>query len=246
MTFDCEMIRDLLPLYADDACSEKSRSAVEEHLQECPDCRSLLQRIRQTEIDDHLQSEKNEVLQYEAKRFRNRSAAIGSLISGLFMIPILVCLIINVFSGRPMGWFFVVLASLLVAASLIIVPLMVPEDKFFWTFAAFCASLMALLGVVCIYTGGSWFWIASSSALFGLAVVFLPFLIRTRPVRKAIGASNRLVIVLGLDAALFINMINMIRSHGRLTFDSLLYTLAVVIGIGFVAAEIIRKRGNIE
>lgn len=40
MTKDtCEMIRDLLPLYIDDCCSETSRKIVDEHLAVCPDCK---------------------------------------------------------------------------------------------------------------------------------------------------------------------------------------------------------------
>ena len=246
MKYDCDVIRDLIPLYADDACSGKSRAMVEEHLQECPACDEMLKKIRETEIDDNLQSEKYSVIEYSSKRFKTRSAAIGSLISGLFMIPILVCLIINFTSARPMGWFFVVLASMAVAASLIIVPLMVPEDKFFWTFAAFCASLLALLGVVCLYTGGRWFGIASSAVLFGLGIVFLPFLVRTRPVKRVVGDSNSVLIVLILDAVLFVNMMNMIRSHGRITVDSLLYTIGVIAGIGVVVIEILRKRREMK
>lgn len=37
-TLSCDVIQDLLPLYEDDCCSEKSRSLVEEHLKECMDC----------------------------------------------------------------------------------------------------------------------------------------------------------------------------------------------------------------
>ena len=244
MKYDCEVIRDLLPLYADNVCSGKSRSMVEEHLQECSSCSDLLEKIRQTEIDDDLKSEKAAVIEYGAKRFKRRSAAVGSVISGLFMIPILICLVINITTGASLGSFFVVLASMLVAASLIVVPLMVPEDKAFWTFCAFTASLMALLGVVCVTTHGTWFPIAASAVLFGLAVVFLPFVIKARPVRKQIGSSNPLLIVLALDGALFINMISMIRSHGRFTIGSILFTLGVIAGIGLVASEIIRKRGN--
>lgn len=39
---NCDIIQDLLPLYHDDACSEGSRQAVEEHLQTCGDCKKLL------------------------------------------------------------------------------------------------------------------------------------------------------------------------------------------------------------
>lgn len=243
MRMDCELIRDLLPLYADDACSKASRDAVEEHLLECPACKEMLHKIKDSEIVDELVSEKNEVIEYGQKRFKRRSALVGSVISGLFMIPILVCLIINIFNGMALGSFFIVLASLLAAASLIIVPLMAPEDKAFWTFCAFTASLILLLAVVCIVSGGNWFWIASSAVLFGLSVVFLPFLIRTRPVKNALGNSNRVLVVLGIDAVLFVNMMNMIRSAGKITISTILFTLAVAAGIGFVVSEILKNRG---
>ena len=246
MKIECEVIRDLLPLYADDACSEKSRGIVEEHLQECDACREVLQKIRQTEIDDTLRYEKNSVIGYGAKQFRRRSALVGSAVSGAFMIPILVYLIVNIYSRSSLGVFFVVLASLMVAASLIIVPLMVLQDRLFWTFCAFCASLMILLAVVCLYSRGTWFWIASSASLFGLSVVFLPFVVRSRPVKRLIGGSSRLLIVLVTDAALFVNMMNMISSHGKITLSSLVFTIGVAAGIGVVVSEIVRKRGDRE
>ena len=39
---DCEIVRDLLPLYHDGACSQASRAAVEAHLKTCPACRAEL------------------------------------------------------------------------------------------------------------------------------------------------------------------------------------------------------------
>lgn len=42
MKISCEIIRDLLPLYHDEVCSEASRALVEEHLGECPDCKKIL------------------------------------------------------------------------------------------------------------------------------------------------------------------------------------------------------------
>lgn len=39
----CDIIRDLLPLYKDRVCSEKSMDLVEEHLPECEDCRKYLE-----------------------------------------------------------------------------------------------------------------------------------------------------------------------------------------------------------
>ena len=243
MKMDCEIVRDLLPLYADNACSGKSRDMVEEHLMECPDCRDLMDRLRETEIEEDLQSERESVIQYGIRRFRRRTAAVGSAVSGVLLVPILLCLVANLLTGPSLSWVSVVLAAVCVLASLVVVPIVVREDKLFWTFCAFCASLLLLLGVACLYTRGDWFWIASSAVLFGLSAIFLPFVIRARPVQRLIGSSNRWVIVLGVDIALFINMLNMIESRGRLTLNSILFTLGVIAGIGVVVFEIIRKRG---
>lgn len=46
MNTNCDIIRDLLPLYADDVCSEASREAVENHLEACESCRAELSVMR--------------------------------------------------------------------------------------------------------------------------------------------------------------------------------------------------------
>ena len=214
MNKECEVIRDLLPLYADEVCSDTSRELVREHLQECPECSALLEKLRTSEkIESDLQEEKEHVIQYQAKRFKRRSATVGSVVSGVFMVPVLVCLIVNLASGSPLGWFFIVLAGLAVAASLVIVPLMVPESKLFWTLCAFTASTELLLGVICLVTRGTWFGIAGSAVLFGLAVCFLPWAIRAKPLRKCIGNRSKVLIVICADVLLFLNMMTMIMLH---------------------------------
>lgn len=41
MKYSCELIKDLLPLYQDEVCSEESAEIIEEHLKQCPECRKL-------------------------------------------------------------------------------------------------------------------------------------------------------------------------------------------------------------
>ena len=55
MKISCDVIRDLLPLYADEACSNDSRKIVEEHLAECPECSTMLRRLQSNEIENGLQ-----------------------------------------------------------------------------------------------------------------------------------------------------------------------------------------------
>jgi len=241
---ECEVIRDLLPLYADDVCSSRSRELIEEHLQNCPECSGLLEKLRTDEIETGLREEKEQVIENQAKRFKRRSATVGSVVSGLFMIPVIVCLIINLASGAALGWFFVVLAGLAVAASLIVVPLMVPENKLFWTFCAFTASLVVLLAVCCFYTHGNWFFTAASAVLFGLSVLFLPFVVRAKPVRELIGSFNRVLLVLSVDVILFANMMNMISLWTKSIFKTILVLLVCAAGGWLLYSAIAEKRGE--
>ena len=244
MKVPCDVIRDLLPLYADEACSEESGKMVEEHLQECPDCSEMLGRLRKNEIEDGLKSERTDVIGYGERRFRRRSATVGSTVSGLFMVPILVCLIINITAGSAMGWFFIMLAALCVAASVIIVPIMVPENKLFWTFCAFTASLVGLLGVTCLVTRGDWFWIASSAVLFGLAVIFLPFVVRAKPLQKRLEGIKKAPLVLIADLALFLNMMSTISIHNRVTGSGIFLLIGCAAGVALVVLNTMKNGRN--
>ncbi len=211
---DCEIIRDLLPLYVDDICSEPSRRMVDEHLTECPECAEMLKKLRTTEIETGLKAEKQDVLSYGVRKFRQLTARTGITASGVFMIPLLALLAINLIAGSQMGWFLIVLAAMATAASVIAVPIMVPESKLFWTLCAFTGSTELLLAVICLVTRGDWFWIAGGAVLFGLAVCFLPWAIRARPLQKWVAGRNKALLVLGADAVLFLNMMAAIMFHG--------------------------------
>ena len=43
---ECNIIQDLLPLYADGCCSDETRRAVEAHLKDCAACREILAQMR--------------------------------------------------------------------------------------------------------------------------------------------------------------------------------------------------------
>ena len=244
MKNSCDVIRDLLPLYADDACSQDSRKMVEEHLAECAECGGMLRRLQSNEIENGLQQEKQDVIEYGARKFKQRTATVGSTVSGVFMIPILACLVINLTSGSAMGWFLIVLAAMAVAASLILVPIMVPKDKLFWTFCAFTASLVILLGITCLVSRGNWFWVASSAVLFGLAVCFLPWVVRARPLQKWIGKTNKALLVIGADMVLFLNMMNTIRLHAENGQNRFLMLVGLAAGAGLVVLGIMKNRGE--
>ena len=242
MNKECEVIRDLLPLYVDDVCSGTSRELIEEHLQDCPECSAILEKIRKNEIENNLREEKEQVIEYQAKRFKRRSTTVGSVVSGLFMVPILICLIINLSVGGSLGWFYLVLGGLAVVASWTLVPLMVQRNKLFWSFCAFVLSVLFTLAVACFYTHGNWFFLASSAVLFGFALIGLPFALRAEPVRSFIGNYNRWIIVGAVDLILFANMMNMITLYSKSFLSTVFMALMCAAGAWLLYSSIKSKR----
>ena len=93
------------------------------------------------------------------------------------------CGIGNLVSSHTLDWFFIAAAGVMMAASLTLVPLLqpwIPDLKIIsclWPLVLLHVLLEILLLVCCLYSGGTWFWVAGTAVLFGFALVFLPFLL---------------------------------------------------------------------
>ena len=226
MKYNCDMISDLLPLYKDGVCSDASKKIIEEHLAECPDCGKLLNAMNDSTIDEKIVKEKNEVIDSQAKFFKRKSALAGSIVGGIFCVPILVCLIVDLATGSGLSWFFIVLAAMLIPASLFVVPLMVRKNKMFNTMASFTASVILLLAVLSIYTRGSWFFVAASATLFGLTMLFAPFIAFRKPVTEHLGNNKGLAVMGAYTATFALMMICIGLSVGPRAFFPLAFSIA--------------------
>lgn len=203
MKFDCEIIQDLLPLYIDDVCSIKSKVVIEEHILECSKCKELLSELGNQAVTQELSIEKNRVIEKHLKKERKRSTMIGLITAAVLMIPLIVCLICNLAVGHALNWFFIVLTSLMVFASITVVPLLVNDQKILWTICSFTISLVALLGTICIYSGGKWFYIAVIPSVAGLVICIMPFLIRYIPLPTAVCNHKALITMIAESLAVF-------------------------------------------
>ena len=56
MKIHCDVIRDLLPLYAEDMVSQASRELVEEHIKECEGCRGELETLKGTPLTEGIET----------------------------------------------------------------------------------------------------------------------------------------------------------------------------------------------
>ena len=94
MKYLCDVIRDLLPLYVDEVCSEKSSEIVREHLLECDDCRSYYEELTEPmkcdEMDKkqqykELQEASLMKLQHRWKKTKRMLVVIGLAIGGVLV-----------------------------------------------------------------------------------------------------------------------------------------------------------------
>lgn len=99
MNIDCEIVRDLLPLYVDGVCSEGSRNAVAAHLEACEKCREFCNnasRFQEDVILKDIPAEKETI--HGFRKVRRRWTA--SLMAVVLLIPIL---LMSVNQIRGMG-----------------------------------------------------------------------------------------------------------------------------------------------
>ena len=193
---------------------------------ECPTCGKMLNDMNDSTIDETIVKEKNEVIDKQAKFFKRKSALAGSIVGGIFCVPILVCLIVDLATGSGLSWFFIVLAAMLIPASLFVVPLMVRENKMFNTMTSFTASVILLLAVLSIYTGGSWFFIAASATLFGLTMLFAPFIAFRKPVAEHLKNNKGLAVMGAYTVTFALMMICIGFSVGPKAFFPLAFAIA--------------------
>jgi hypothetical protein len=101
--------------------------------------------------------------------------------------------------------------------------------------------------VICLTTGGDWFFVVTAATLFGLSVIFLPFVIKAKPVRPYV-PERKAIAVIAVDLGLFGLMMEAIdiRNNG-LGLTRLLLLAALLAGLAFyVVIPELKKRGILK
>lgn len=199
--YPCGLIRDLIPLYRDGVCGEESKHIVEEHLQTCGECREVCEQLEnslseQLQAEQALMREAGGVLRKHEEKERHKATIAGAVTAGILIIPVLICLICNLAVGHALDWFFIVLTAMLTTASITVVPMLTSERKLCKTILCFTGSLLLMLLTICLYADGDWFFVAAVPIIFGLSVIFLPFMIRSIPLPKTLSQRRALMVIL--------------------------------------------------
>lgn len=96
MKTHCDIINDLLPVYCDGVCSEESKTAVEEHLQECEACREKynlmnVDFVNKTDVQD--ENKEVKAISKAVRKIQKKYILIGCLIVLSFSVVILLSII---------------------------------------------------------------------------------------------------------------------------------------------------------
>lgn len=93
----CEVVRDLLPSYLDGVVSDETKAAVERHMEDCPDCRETLRRMKEPE--ETAPAEEKEI-DYLKKVRRHSSRKVTAIVSVVVLLALAVTARI-LFKGFP-------------------------------------------------------------------------------------------------------------------------------------------------
>ena len=100
MSKECDVIRDLLPLYVDEACSEASAEKVRNHLAVCSDCYAVFQQMCSDTNEELLKKEKESILQRHEKKEKAKttikSISIVSAVLSILFLTVYIAGFINV------------------------------------------------------------------------------------------------------------------------------------------------------
>ncbi len=115
MKKECRIIQDLLPLYIDEVVSKESNDFIEKHLQECKQCKEMLNLLKQEEQVSNI-DEKEAIRKFHKKlRYKNLKTLIITLL----------CIIIILY----IGWQLLYVNEYMVPYAENLVNVEIPEDE---------------------------------------------------------------------------------------------------------------------
>ena len=93
MDKQCEIVQDLLPLYVDGACSESSAAMVKEHLETCPECKALYEKLCSDTGEETLKAEMVGVVAKHEKKVKKKRLL--TIVASVVLTIVLIFSVIN-------------------------------------------------------------------------------------------------------------------------------------------------------
>lgn len=178
---NCEIVKDLLPLYVDGMVSEISKRSIESHLKNCTNCREI-HRNMTVKIEDTSQSDIKDV-----KRFLKKTKLMYFLygLGGLSLIAVIVCLIVDLAVNKGITWSLIVGGTVIYSDAILYSVMVCKKNKGFITMSVISIGVACLLFIIqftryyLMHAGTLWiFRYGYPIMLLWLAIVWIPILCR--------------------------------------------------------------------
>ena len=113
----------------------------------------------------------------QAKKWRTLSMSWSLFFYIAYAVALIPCFICNLAINKTLSWFWIVLSALILAFTFTNIPKLIKKHKLIFVPLSMYLAFVLLIGVCCIYTGGSWFFIPTIAVFLGLMMVFAPIYI---------------------------------------------------------------------
>lgn len=177
MKITCNTIQDLLPLYHEGICHTDTQKLVQAHLETCVICQNHLKEMKKNQIDTQIKMESENMITNFAQTVKKQTIIYGLLIAMLISVvpPFVVNLAVT---GGHLDWFYIVLTATLLFGAITLTPLILENNKAFWTLLATTANLLLLLFAIYSYTSrgefaANWYPIAAISTILTVAAILI-------------------------------------------------------------------------
>ena len=229
---DCDVVQYLLPLYYDNACTSASKKMVEQHLMTCEKCKKTYEALRNTTIDTVMKDEAEGILERHAKKERNMAYKAGIMIALILMVPVVITFIVSMSSGGGLGVFAVLTASMLLVASLSVVPLLSTQRRMTKSILASVIALLLIFFFVDRMNGGGEFVLWTIPTIFGLSIVFFPLVIRNITLPPILSDKKALITLTWDTLWLFLTIFEVCNHSGDIEGMRTGYTVSLILMTG--------------
>lgn len=229
---ECDVVQDLLPLYYDNACTSASKKMVEQHLMTCEKCKKTYEALRNITIDTVMKDEAEGILERHAKKERNMAYKAGIMIALILMVPVVITFIVSMSSGGGLGVFAVLTASMLLVASLSVVPLLSTQRRMTKSILASVIALLLIFFFVDRMNGGGEFVLWTIPTIFGLSIVFFPLVIRNITLPPIFSDKKALITLTWDTLWLFLTIFEVCNHSGDIEGMRTGYTVSLILMTG--------------
>lgn len=171
----CNIIKDLLPSYMEDICSEDTKEFVENHLDGCEKCRALAEMMKKsTLVSERAEQKEIDYMKKLKRHIVNRNVMSFGLLLGFLVLGIVIIMVH--YGDIPIALSYIIMPALMLASHIILSDYTVKEKKtkqkiVMGITAAVLIGYSTALEFLCLQ------WVQKESYPFGLQVYEIgPFL----------------------------------------------------------------------